>query len=135
MASIDLTETMKKKKKTRRKCSISHHLWGTVSSSSTGPVNNQQHNSQGLSSEITVMAVCLTSTVTSALLLLLFFSLSLSSKLFPCDQGWETQYPQCTLFSPGRHGNTKKHEAVVVNEIPACHQSLADKDAIVVVFE
>lgn len=49
------------------------------------------------------MAVCSTSTVTSPMLRLLFSPL----KLFPRDQGWETQYPQCTLFSPGRHGNPK----------------------------
>lgn len=70
-----------------------------MSSASTGLVKNQQDNSQRLSSEITVMAVCLTSTVTSPLLLLL--------PLLPCDQGWETQYSQCAVFSPGRHGNPK----------------------------
>lgn len=48
------------------------------------------------------MAVCLTSTVTSQLLLLFF-----STYLFPSDQGWETLYPRYALFSPGRHGNPK----------------------------
>ena len=104
----DLRERGKKKKERketlRRKSSISRHPCG-ASHGELRPVNVQQDNSQRLSSKITAMAVCLTSTVTSSLLLLLFFPPL--SYLFPCDQGRETQYPRCALFSPGRHGNPK----------------------------
>lgn len=49
----------------------------TASSASTGPVNNQQDNSQRLSSKITTMSVCLTSAVTSPVVASPFFSLPL----------------------------------------------------------
>lgn len=100
----------------------------TVGSASTGPVNNQQDNSQRLSSEITTMAVCLTSTVTFPLLLLLFFLTS-----SPVIKVGKLNTPDVLCF----HlvvTVTQKHRAAV-NEIPVCHQSLADKDVIVVVFE
>lgn len=83
--SIDFSETIKKKKPGAEMYHIVSPVWNvTVSSASTGPANNQQDNSQGLSSKITTMAVCLTPTLTSSMLLLLFF-FSLTS--FPCDQG------------------------------------------------
>lgn len=100
----------------------------TVSSASTGPVNNQQDNSQRLSSEITTMAVCLTSTVTSPLLLLLFFLTS-----SPVIKVGKLNTPDVLCFHLVVTVTQKHREAV--NEIPVCHQSLADKDVIVVVFE
>ena len=106
-------------------------VWNvTVSSALTGPANNQQDNSQGLSSKITTMAVCLTPTLTSSMLLLLFFSLlplSLVIKVRKLNTLDVLCFHLVVTVTP-------KHRAVV-NEIPVCHQSLADKDGIVVVFE
>lgn len=94
----------------------------------TKPVNNQQDNSQRLSSKITVIAVCLTSTVTSAMLLLFFFLTS-----SPVIKVEKLNTPSVLCF----HlvvTVTPKHRAAV-NEIPVCHQSRTDKGEIVVVFE
>jgi len=101
----------------------------TVSSALTGAVNNQQNHSQRLSSEITAMTVCLTSTVTSSLLLLLFFFLNSSLVI----KVGKLNTPNALCF----HlvvTVTQKHWAVM-NGILLCHQSLADKDRIVVFFE
>lgn len=70
-----------------------------------GPVNDRRGDSQSLSPEITVMAVCLTSTLTSPPPLLLFFFST--STFSPCDRGWETRSRGCAVFSPGRPGNPK----------------------------
>lgn len=98
-----------------------------MNSASTGPVNNQQDHSQSLSSAITAMAVCLTSTVTSQLQPLLYFFLNSS----PVIKVGKLNTPNVLCF----HlvvTVTRKHWEVV-NEIPSCHQSLADKGGIVVV--
>lgn len=76
------------------------------------------------------MAVCSTSTVTSPMLLLLFPP-PLNS--FPVIKVGKLNTPNALCF----HlvvTVTQKHKAVM-NEIPVCHQSLANKDRIVVVFE
>lgn len=76
------------------------------------------------------MAVCSTSTVTSPMLLLLF-SPPLNS--FPVIKVGKLNTLNALCF----HlvvTVTQKHKAVM-NEIPVCHQSLANKDRIVVVFE
>lgn len=75
------------------------------------------------------MAVCLTSTVTPPHPLLLFLPFTSS----PVIKVGKLNTPNVLCF----HlvvTVTRKHRAAV-NEIPVCHQSLADKDAIVVVFE
>lgn len=96
-----------------------------VSSASTGPVKNQQDDSQRLSMKITAMAVCLTLRVTSPLLPPLTPP--------PAIKVGKLNTPNVLCF----HlvvTVTQKHRAPV-NEIPVCHQSLADKDVIVVGFE
>lgn len=100
-------------------------MWNPVSSASSEPVNNQQNNSQCLSSKITPMGVCLTSTVTSPQLLLLFPSSSVI-KVGKLNTPNVLCFHLVVTVTP-------KHRAAV-NEIPVCHQSLADKDVIVVVF-
>lgn len=120
----------KERKETlRRKSSISRHPRGAMHGE-LRPVNNQQDNSQRLSSEITTMAVCLTSTVTSSLLLLLFFPPLTSSPVIKVGK-LNTLDVLCFHLVVTV---TQKHGAAV-NEIPVCHQSPADKDVIVVLFE
>ena len=130
----DLREREKKKKERketlRRKSSISRHPCG-ASHGELRPVNDQQDNSQRLSSKITAMAVCLTSTVTSSLLLLLFFPPSLTSSPVIKVGKLNTLDVLCFHLVVTV---TQKHGAAV-NEIPVCHQSPADKDVIVVLFE
>lgn len=98
-----------------------------MNSASTGPVNNQQDHSQSLSSAITAMAVCLTSTVTSQLQPLLYFFLN-SSPVIKVGK-LNTRNVLCFHLVVTV---TRKHWEVM-NEIPSCHQSLADKGRIVVV--
>lgn len=129
LVSIDFSETISGREKKRggnvwiRVTCVERH---TVSSASTGLVKNQQDNSQRLSSKITVMAVCLTSTVTSPFC-------PPPSTSSPVIKVGKLNTPNVLCF----HlvvTVTPKHGAAV-NEIPVCHQSLADKDRIVVVFE
>lgn len=105
-----------------------------VSSPPTGPAKSQQDNSQHLSSEIAAMSVCLTSTVTSPLWLLLFLPPSQPPATLPCDRGLGNSIPPTCLCFYLVVTVTPKHWATL-NEIPACHQSPVDKDVIVVVSE
>lgn len=63
-----------------------------VSSPPAGPAKSQQDNSQHLSSEIASMSVCLTSTLTSPLWLLLFLPPPHHPPPSPVIEVWETRY-------------------------------------------
>lgn len=95
-----------------------------------GPVNDRRGDSQSLSPEITIMAVCLTSTLTSPPPLLLFFFFP--PLPFPPAIAVGKLDPVAVLCFHLVVRVTPKHGAAV-NEIPVCHQSQADKDWIVVV--
>lgn len=78
-----------------------------VSSPPTGPAKSQQDNSQLLSSEIVAMSVCLTSTLTSPLWLLIFSPLPTTLPPPLWSRFGKLDTADVPLFLPGRHSNSK----------------------------